>query len=311
MSDGSVSYGLSGLPGRLHGAAKAVLPAISAAARRTGADFATLLNTAKVESSFNPDAKARTSSATGLFQFIDSTWLSALSRHGAKHGLQPSSRQEALALRRDAHAASLIAGEHMMENKARLEQGLKRAVGAVDLYFAHFLGAGGAVRFLGAMDKDGSASAASLMPAAAKANKAIFYDGGKPRSLQDVYSLIARRIGIESGQPKGEALPASQLASVEPTIDAAKNVERGAGFPGFGTGEQSAQALRVAALSLALSAFSPPEKEVSDLAGLDLLFSRDGGFSLQDIFSRSASSGALQAEDVAQLARLLRARLGV
>ena len=64
-----------------------VQSAISRAAQRTGVDFDYLVAQARLESGLDPSAKARTSSASGLYQFIDSTWLNTLDRHGAKHGM--------------------------------------------------------------------------------------------------------------------------------------------------------------------------------------------------------------------------------
>src|ERR1700755_2742468 len=63
-----------------------VTGAIRDAARTTGAGFEYLLNTALRESNLNPDAKARSSSATGLFQFIDQTWLGTMKQSGATLG---------------------------------------------------------------------------------------------------------------------------------------------------------------------------------------------------------------------------------
>ncbi|MCX7676587.1 MAG: transglycosylase SLT domain-containing protein, partial [Alteraurantiacibacter sp.] len=56
--------------------------AIARAAQATGTDFSYLLAQARIESGLNPAARARTSSASGLFQFIDQTWLATLDRHG-------------------------------------------------------------------------------------------------------------------------------------------------------------------------------------------------------------------------------------
>ncbi len=53
---------------------------------RTGVDFSYLLAQARIESGLDPSAQARTSSASGLFQFIDQTWLSTLDRHGEALG---------------------------------------------------------------------------------------------------------------------------------------------------------------------------------------------------------------------------------
>ena len=106
--------------------ADTVMSALRGAADETGADFGYLLNTAMRESSLNPAARASTSSATGLFQFIEQTWLGTMRAHGAEHGFQAYAdviqvgkdgrftvtekglRQEILALRNDPKAASLL-----------------------------------------------------------------------------------------------------------------------------------------------------------------------------------------------------------
>ena len=60
--------------------------AIKQAADTTGTSFEYLLTTAKMESDFNPTAGASTSSAHGLFQFIDQTWLGTVKEAGAQLG---------------------------------------------------------------------------------------------------------------------------------------------------------------------------------------------------------------------------------
>jgi hypothetical protein len=173
-----------------------VAPALAEAARRTGVPFEALFHTARLESGFNPEARARTSSATGLFQFIDSTWLNTLARHGARHGLAPASRREALQLRRDPYAASLMAAHHMADNAAVLAERTGRQPGRVELYLAHFLGAGGAADFLDRMADAPDAPAADALPAAARANRSVFFAGGRARSLAEVYDLFARKLGV-------------------------------------------------------------------------------------------------------------------
>src|SRR5262245_50049288 len=59
---------------------------IKQAASTTGTSFQYLLTTAKMESNFNPRASASTSSARGLFQFIDQTWLGTVKEAGDKLG---------------------------------------------------------------------------------------------------------------------------------------------------------------------------------------------------------------------------------
>ena len=63
------------------------MQAIRAAASGTNSDFAYLLRTSGIESGFDPNAKAKSSSATGLFQFTEQTWLQMIKAHGTEHGL--------------------------------------------------------------------------------------------------------------------------------------------------------------------------------------------------------------------------------
>src|SRR5258708_23905763 len=60
--------------------------AIKQAASTTGTSFEYLLATAKMESNFNPKASASTSSARGLYQFIDQTWLGTVKEASARIG---------------------------------------------------------------------------------------------------------------------------------------------------------------------------------------------------------------------------------
>src|SRR6201992_1735724 len=60
--------------------------AIKQAASSIGTSFEYLLTTAKMESDFNPKAGASTSSAHGLYQFIDQTWLGTVKEAGGQLG---------------------------------------------------------------------------------------------------------------------------------------------------------------------------------------------------------------------------------
>lgn len=194
--------------------------AIQQAATRTGVDFDYLFGQARIESGFNPEARARTSSATGLFQFIDQTWLSTVHKHGADHGLgwaasaikqgaggryyvsDPGMRQAILDLRRDPNAASSMAAEFAADNQAYLEGELGRPMESVDLYLAHFLGAGGAGKFLRAHDANPDGAAAAILPAAARANRPVFYDGnGSPRSFAEIRERFAAKLGGSTPMP--------------------------------------------------------------------------------------------------------------
>ena len=197
--------------------------AIAQAAQRTGVDFGYLLAQARIESGLDPEARARTSSATGLFQFIDQTWLATLDRHGERLGFgqltqaidttggtaritDPAMRQVIMGLRLDPEASALMAGALATDNAAALQPVLGRDPDASELYLAHFLGAEGAARFLTSLNSDPTVSAAGVLPNAARSNRAIFYDpSGAPRSVGEVMAVIRGR--VESAMAQGTSLP--------------------------------------------------------------------------------------------------------
>ena len=219
-----------------------VTGAIRDAARVTGAGFEYLLNTALRESNLNPNAKAKSSSATGLFQFIDQTWLGTMKQSGASLGYgkyadaitrtssgryvvnDPAMREQVFALRKDATANSLMAGAFANSNAKVLTDRLGRKPSDGELYMAHFLGASGAARFIRAAEANPNAKAASFFPRAAHANSSIFYDKtGAARSMKQVYAgLVSRHdmIGsatqIAAAKPADVVVPAAQIAAAKP-----------------------------------------------------------------------------------------------
>lgn len=188
-----------------------VLGAIKKASARTGVDFAYLLEKASAESSFQTDIKSKSSSATGLYQFIEKTWLGMIRDHGSKYGLgnyadkigadgkvsDAQTRKDILALRNDPETAAAMAAEYAAENGRYLERHVGGDVGAVELYFAHFMGPSGASGFLNAMKDNPLQTAADLFPQAARANRNVFYDSktGQPRTLAGVYDFFAKKFG--------------------------------------------------------------------------------------------------------------------
>ncbi|WP_375270327.1 lytic transglycosylase domain-containing protein [Sphingomonas sp.] len=196
----------------INSASQRVTSAIQRAAARTGIDFDYLMGQAKLESGFNANARAGTSSATGLYQFIEQSWLGVMKQHGSEHGLgwaadsiqrvggryvvAGGNREAVLGLRNDPEVASLMAAEHASDNKAAIEGATGRTATGTDLYMAHFLGLGGAKQFLSAMAGNPGRDAASLFPAAARANRNVFYaSDGSARSLSQVYQRFADKLG--------------------------------------------------------------------------------------------------------------------
>lgn len=191
---------------------------IRQASRPTSVDFGLLMARAKAESGFRVDATARSSSASGLFQFINSTWLILVQSFGEKYGVDPklarqistdtqgraiiadpAARQRILDLRNNADLSAALAVEYARINRAELERALGRPAGNADLYLAHFLGAAGATALLRAVAHNGDAVPAALLPKAAAANPSVFFDGsGRALSVAELYRSLAQRIDGEA-----------------------------------------------------------------------------------------------------------------
>jgi len=194
-----------------------IINAIKSAADKTGIDFDFLMEKAAAESNFNAKAEAKTSSATGLFQFIDSTWLDMIKRHGSEYGLQnyanqieckdgklcvsdATTKEKILELRKDPEISALMAAEFTSENKSYLEKNTTAKIGSTELYLAHFMGASGAADFINKRMEQGSEKASELFIKEAKANKNVFFDTttGNARSLDEVYNYFDNKFSTLS-----------------------------------------------------------------------------------------------------------------
>lgn len=205
---------------RVKGASGTVEQALRRASATTGVDFDFLVKTARRESGFDPKARAKTSTAAGLFQFLEQTWLATVKRHGAKHGLssaaslirqgsdgrmrvEGASREAVLGLRYDPHAAAVMAAELASDHAAYLRGRIGREPTAGELYAAHFLGPAGAAELVKAAENRPGASAAALFPAAAGANPSIFRKHGRAVSVAELYAGLTRTGGTApaTGRP--------------------------------------------------------------------------------------------------------------
>ncbi|WP_428641011.1 transglycosylase SLT domain-containing protein [Roseibium sp.] len=223
--------------------------AFQSASTSTGTSFDYLVKTAARESSFNPAAKAKTSSATGLFQFIESTWLETMKEAGPRHGLEKYSdhiqrtksgkyyvkdadmRREILDLRKDPEISSMMAGALTQKNSQYLERRIGREPTDGELYMAHFLGAHGASKLIESAGSNPDMRADKIFSAQARANKPIFYQrNGKARSMQEVYevivskhdavTMIAEASGKKNLRTSGELTAVATLPNAKPVNDA-------------------------------------------------------------------------------------------
>ena len=232
---------------------------IKQAASTTGTSFEYLLTTAKMESNFNPKASASTSSARGLFQFIDQTWLGTVKEAGAQLGYgkyadaisknsdgsysvsDPNARAAISKLRDDPDAASSMAAVLTQSNSFKLTGKIGRRPSDAELYMAHFMGVGGAGKLIQNAEDNPNASATRMFPNAAAANRSIFYDrSGQARSVSQVYSeLNARYAGAANSQATRTAMAAVggdlprrvTVASAGPATTAIDNAAYLSSFP--------------------------------------------------------------------------------
>ena len=211
-SNATIAAGVDSLRARVTGA-------IKQAASSTGASFEYLLATAKMESDFNPSAGASTSSARGLYQFIEQTWLATVKEAGGQLGyshadaitktssgdyavVDPTMRRAIMRLRDDPAASSAMAAVLTQSNSFQLTGRIGRRPTDAELYMAHFLGIGGAAKLITSAEDTPRASAVRMFPAAAAANRPIFYDrAGQARCVSEVYTDLATRYTSAASSP--------------------------------------------------------------------------------------------------------------
>ena len=204
-----------------------VVAALQKASAATGSNFDYLLKTAVRESGLRPEAQSSTSSARGLFQFVEQTWLGLVKECGGRHGLSAyadaiertsdgryratsaAAREAVLALRNDPEVSAMMAGEYAGRCKTYMESRLGREVGSGELYAAHFLGADAACRLVRLNETAPDASAADAFPQAAGANRNVFYRAdGTAKTVREVYAWAADATNLP------ESVGAAQVASV-------------------------------------------------------------------------------------------------
>jgi hypothetical protein len=225
-----------------------VLQGIRQASLATHVDFGYLMAQAQQESGFQSDAKAATGTATGLYQFIESTWLTMVRQHGAEHGVGDLAQQigtdssgrpvvanaevkaQILELRKDPKLSAALAGELARSNKIEVERAIGRKAGNAELSLAHFLGAGGATELLKAIQQNGTATAAALLPDAAAANHSVFFDArtGEPRTVAELYRTFADRMDKNSASfaplgAAGASAADAKAAPATPSLDRGKD----------------------------------------------------------------------------------------
>jgi hypothetical protein len=224
QGEAAVRFGQRSVPGK-------VVDTIVKASDEAGVDPVYMMALADKESSFDTDAKAATSSAQGLFQFVARTWLEMIRDYGARYGLANEAaavkgrgsaitvtagmRNRVLGLRNDPRVAALMAAELIKRDRERIEARVGRALSTTELYLAHFLGTASAGRFLSLSSERPDEVAGREFRSAARANRSLFTEkaGGKRRSLTvaELHGRIEDMIDRRLTRYKGVAAVAEAL----------------------------------------------------------------------------------------------------
>lgn len=201
---------------------------ILATSKMMGFDPAIAATIAGVESTWNPNAnvKGGATSAKGLYQFVDGTWKMMMERYAKKYGIAPNTPPS------DARANAILGIQYLIDNY----NSLKKTVGKVtdtSLYMAHFLGPGGAARFLNAPH---TASVSQVVgKRSLDANPAVFKGRGGYKTVGQVLvdfenkmASIRKVHGLGSGEtilstpelptPGNEGVPATTTATQVPEV---------------------------------------------------------------------------------------------
>ncbi|NNM73275.1 lytic transglycosylase domain-containing protein [Enterovirga aerilata] len=221
---------------RASAAATPVVDAIRQGAEQTGTSFEYLLSTARRESALDPAARAATSSAAGLFQFVEQTWLGLMKSEGGRLGLSDlsaaitargdgtyavpdgSAREAILKLREDPRLASMMAGALTQQNRQALAAATGREPSGGELYMAHLLGARGATDLIRTASRNPERPVAPDMPEAAAANRPIFFDRtGRARSAGELYALLGAAAG-PAPVPTPPGAPRTITATGQPAV---------------------------------------------------------------------------------------------
>lgn len=169
-----------------------ILAAMKKAAQVTNVPLDWFIKIAWVESRFNPKARPWSSKqrrflsfAGGLYQFIDSTWISMLKKYGEKYGVPIT------ASRYDPYYSSIIAGAMWKGEKQE---------NVIDTYIAHNLGSAGLRKYKRALalypntPAPNALSRLGLSSRAWQNNPQFYFVGNKPLTMKESYAKYAETL---------------------------------------------------------------------------------------------------------------------
>lgn len=174
------------------------------------ADYFTKL--AHVESNNNPLAKAKTSSAAGLYQFTEGTWNGLTKQLGLNYTLED---------RFDPKKARQVVEAFTTQNERYLKNKLGRDPNEAELYLAHFSGMGGANKMLSTLQSDPNTSVKDVFSEKQiKANKSVFLNkDGSAKKVKDIYNWAAKKFSVEEfKEPQVAETRRNKFIEERPTV---------------------------------------------------------------------------------------------
>lgn len=212
------------------------------ASKKTGVAIEVLAAMGEAESGSGASMKNPVGTATGAFQFIDSTWANMLQMYGKEIGVNvpppsadPKKQKEQLReimnnkqlmdLRYNHEASALMAARYTQFNAKILKLDPSDPANVGKIYLGHFLGAGGAGDVLKGKDTD-----PDQMRAVIASNKAIFQDrSGKPLiDFDNPDPETYRKIVTSFTENKMGSM--QQRPNVQAVVGMSKNPSPNAGF---------------------------------------------------------------------------------
>ena len=232
---------------------ESMVEVIKQVAKLTGVDAGLLLSVAMAESSLNPDAGAKTSSAKGLFQFLygspDSTWALMMAEYGNEFGIPANASPF------DPVANSILGAMYIKKSIASAQKANGgRPITPADIYLGHFLGQGGQSKFLRNLaanpNRIAAADFGNFAPKTPSgANRSIFAadkGNGEPLTYAQVYNLMQKKMRNNHSQMADLAGSAGDSMKYAANGSPAAPTDKGVDTPASDTAKSNAATAKAA-----------------------------------------------------------------